>query len=375
MKVYLDYATSTPVDKRVMKAMEIYFTEKYGSPSSSHYMGREAAKAIDWSRDVIAKSIKSKPDEIFFTSGGTESDNLAISGAARANEHLGNHIITSKMEHPPVLNTCYSLGQEGFDVTFLDVDKNGMVDPKDVKKSITKKTILVTIQHANAEIGTIQNVGKIGEICKKHRILFHTDASQSFTKVPIDTKRMNIDMLTSSANKIYGPKGIGALFVRKGVKVKEQIMGGPEESGMRAGTQNVPGIVGFAKAVEIASKDDVRKMAYIRDVLMNDLLGIPDTKLNGPMGSRRLCNNINISFNDVNAKSLVSYLDTKGIMVSSDMPGKHQSLNALSAIGIEEEEINESVRFSVSRDTSRKETDFTVKVVKELVEYLRKIEQ
>ncbi|MBN2042230.1 MAG: cysteine desulfurase [Candidatus Aenigmarchaeota archaeon] len=375
MKVYLDYATSTPVDKRVMKAMEVYLTEKYGSPSSSHYMGREAAKAVEWSRDVIAKSIKCNPDEIFFTSGGTESDNLAIRGCARANQHLGNHIITSKMEHPPVLNTCYTLGQEGFDVTFLDADKKGFVNPKDVEKNITKKTILVTIQHANAEIGTIQNIAKIGKLCKKNRIIFHTDASQSFTKIPIDTKRMNIDMLTVSANKIYGPKGIGALFVRKGVKLKEQMIGGPQESGMRAGTQNVPGIVGFAKAAEITNKEDVRKMEYIRDVLMNDLLGIPETKLNGPMGKKRLCNNINISFNDVSAKSLVSYMDTKGIMVSSDIPVKSQFFNALSAIGLEEEEIAESVRFSVGRDTTRKETDFTAKVVSELVEYLRKVEQ
>ncbi len=375
MKVYLDHATSAPVDRQVVKAMKVYFSRNFGSPSSSHYMGREAARAVEWARGVVAKSINAKPEEIFFTSGGTESDNLAICGSARANRHLGNHIITSKIEHPSVLNTCYSLGQEGFDVSFLDVDKNGFLNPDDLEKNITKKTILVTVQHANAEIGTIQDIKKIGKICRKHRIFLHTDAAQSFTKVPIDVGKMNVDIMSLSANKIYGPKGIGAIYVRKGVKIKEQIKGGPEESGLRAGTQNVPGIVGFAKAVEVAKKDDVSRMKYLRDVIMNDLLGIKDTKLNGPMGSKRLCDNLNVCFNDVKAESLVSYLDTKGVMVSSDLPGKQGSFNALSSIGMEEEEIQESVRFTVGKGNTRKEIDYAIKVIKELIKYLRKVEQ
>jgi len=241
MRVYLDNAATTMVDPKVVKSMVPYFSEKFGNASSIHQFGKEAKKAVERSRSIIAKKINAEPSEIIFTSGGTESDNLALRGVAKANKHMGNHIITSKIEHPAVLNTCNSLVEEGFEVKMIDVDSGGFVDLKALEKSITKKTILVSVMHANNEIGTIQPIERIGKICKKRRILFHTDAVQAFTKVPIDVKKMHIDLLSISSHKIHGPKGVGALFVRKGVKIREEITGGRHESGLRAGTENVPG--------------------------------------------------------------------------------------------------------------------------------------
>ena len=249
MKVYLDNGATTMTAKRVVKAMQPYFVKKYGNASSLHQFGREAKEALENARAVFAKSINAKPDEIVFTSGGTESDNLAIKGVAFANQKKGNHIITSKIEHPAVLNTCKTLEKNGFKVSYIGVDKNGIVDLNELRNKITKKTILVTIMHANNEIGTIQPIEEIGEICRKKKVIFHTDAVQSFTKVPIDVKKLKVDLISFSSHKIHGPNGVGALFVRKGTSICSINDGGHHERNIRSGTENIPGIIGFVKAV------------------------------------------------------------------------------------------------------------------------------
>ncbi len=376
MHVYLDNASTTKVDPKVTKAMLPYFSEKFGNASSLHRSGREAKKALEHSRGTIAKKINAEPSEIIFTSGGTESDNLALRGAAYANKHLGKHIITTKIEHPAVLNTCNSLIGEGFEVTYLDVDKEGFVDLDKLKKSIKKETILVSIIHGNSEIGTIQDIKKIGEICRKKRTLFHTDVVQSFTKVPIDVRKMRIDLLSISSHKIHGPKGMGALYIRKGTKIKPQSTGGPHEFKLRAGTENIPGAVGLAKAVETMEDNDIKRMRFLRDRLISGLLSIPDSVLNGPKGNKRLPNNVNVSFKGVEGESLLTYLDTKGICIStgSACSSKEEGpSHVLKAIDVDEDCIMGSIRLTLSKFTTKEEIDYTIKSVKEVVKHLRKI--
>ncbi len=376
MHVYLDNGSATKADPKVLKAMIPYFSERFGNASSPHRLGREAKKAIERARGTIAKKINADRSEIIFTSGGTESNNLALRGIAYANKHLGKHIITTKIEHLSVLNTCNSLIEEGFDVTFLDVDKNGFVDLKKLEKLIKKETTLVSIMHANSEIGTIQDIKKIGEICRRKRTLFHTDAGQSFTKVPIDVKKMRIDLLSVSSHEIHGPKGAGALCVRKGTKIKPQVTGGSQESKLRAGTENVPGIIGLAKAVELMEKKDVDRMKSLRYKLISGLLSIPDSRLNGPKGDKRLCNNVNVSFKGVEGESLLTYLDTKGICVSTGSACSSREEGAshvLKAINVDEESIMGSVRLTLSKFTTENEIDYTIKSVKGIVKHLRRI--
>jgi len=379
MRVYLDNAATTMTDPKAVKAMIPYFSEKYGNASSIHQFGKEAKKAVGRSRSFIAARINANPSEIIFTSGGTESDNLALRGVAHANRHLGNHIITSKIEHPAILNTCNSLMEEGFEVTMIDVDQEGLIDLNALEKAIRKKTVLVSVMHANNEIGTIQPIEKIGKICKKRRILFHSDAVQSFTKVPIDVKRMNIDLLSLSSHKIHGPKGIGALFVRKGVKIREELTGGQHESGLRAGTQNVPGIVGFGRAVEAARDGDAKRMAKLRDRLISELLRIKGSKLNGAKGDKRLCNNVNVGFRGVEGESLMMYLDTKGIASSTGSACSNLLIkeggvsHVLQAVCKDMEFASGSIRLTLSRFSTREEIDYAVKSVNEVVEHLRKI--
>jgi len=378
MKVYLDNGATTRADPKVVKAMTPFFLDKYGNASGFHQFGKEAKEAVEHSRYIIAKKINADPSEIVFTSGGTESDNLAIRGVAKANKHLGNHIITSKIEHPAVLNTCNSLIEEGFEVTLLDVDEEGFVDLKALEKSITKKTILVSVMHANNEIGTIQSLEKIGKICKKRRIFFHTDAVQSFTKIPIDVRKMHIDLLSISSHKIHGPKGVGALFIRKGVKIEEQITGGQHESGLRAGTENVPGIVGFGKAVELAKEAYINKMKKLRDKLISELLKIKGSKLNGAKGEKRLCNNVNVGFRGVEGESLMMYLDTKGIASSTgsacaNLIEEGGTSHVLQAVCKDLEFATGSIRLTLSRFNTEKEMDYTIKYVKEIVKHLRNI--
>lgn len=373
MRVYMDNGATTKVDDEVVKVMQEFMVNKFGNPSSLHQFGREVKNALDRSRKVIAAKINAEPEEIIFTSGGTEADNLAIKGIVYANK---NHIITSRIEHPAVLNTCKQLEKEGFRVTYLNVDENGFVDLKQLEKAIDEKTALVSIMHANNEIGTIEPIEEIGRICQKRKVLFHTDAVQSFTKVPINVKKMGIDLLSMSAHKIHGSKGIGALYVRKGVKINKMLYGGHQEGDIRPGTENVPGIIGFAKAVEISSDRNIKEMIKLRDKLINTILEkIPDVRLNGSR-DKRLCNNADFSFRYVEGESLLLYLDSRGIAVSTGSACSSRSLepsHVLTAIGLKPEVAHGSLRFTLSKYTTDEEIDYVVENLAETVEYFRKI--
>ena len=372
--VYLDNGASTRVDPIVVRAMFPFFTEIYANPSSLHNLGQDAKRALEDARKIIAKSINATPEEIIFTSGGTESNNLAIKGYAFANKQKGNHIITSSIEHKCVLEACKWLESQGFKITRLSVDGDGFIDINDLKKAITKKTILVSIIHGNNEIGTIQDITTIAKICKNHKIVFHTDACQSYTKVPIDVKKQHIDMVTLNSHKIHGPKGVGALYIRKGVKITPLFHGGGHEHGLRSGTENVAGIVGFAKAVKIAKKKHIIKMAKLRDYIIREVTRkIPKAKLNGPINNR-LCNNVNFSF-PVDGELLGDYLNSKGICTSKGSACnalKDGYSHVLKAIGCTNEEASGSIRITLSRFTTKQEVDYMLKILKDSV---RKLEE
>ncbi|MBW2974815.1 cysteine desulfurase NifS [Candidatus Woesearchaeota archaeon] len=376
MKVYLDNGATTMVDKEVAKAIRAYLTGKFGNASSLHRFGQEAKSALEKGREVIAKRINAEPEEIIFTSGGTESDNLALKGVAYALRDKGNHIITTRIEHHAVERTCRFLEKEGFKVTYLDVDKDGFVDMEQLRKSITDKTMLVSIIHANNEIGTIQDIGKIGEICREKGVYFHTDAVQSFTKVPIDVKEQGITLASFSAHKIHGPKGIGALYVKKGTRIRPLMHGGSQENDLRPGTENTAGIMGFAKAAEMAGQEHCRKMEELRDYFIEKVeKEIPEVKLNGAR-KKRLCNNINITFKCIEGESLLLKLDDRGIAVSTGSACSSRELkpsHVLIAIGVPPAMAHGSIRFSLSRFTTKEELDYTVKNLKEVVAELRKI--
>jgi len=378
-RIYLDNGATTETDPLVVDAMLPFFTKKYGNASSLHSFGREAKEAIEINRKIIADSIGASPEEIVFTSGGTEADNLAIKGIALHMKEKGkNHVITTKIEHPAVMNTCKILERKGISVTYLDVDPEGFIDIKELEKKITAKTCLVSVIHANNEIGTIQDIEKIGSLCRKKGVLFHSDAVQSFTKVPINVRKMKIDLLSVSGHKIHGPKGIGALFVDKNVSIQPQMHGGEQEKIRRAGTENTAGIVGFGKAVELASKKEhVKKMAELRDHLIKKVeKEISDVKLNGPKGSKRLCNNISFSFNYVEGESVLLHLDNFGIAVSTGSACSQINLrpsHVLEAIGLPHEVVHGTIRFTISRFTKKEELDYAVDKLKEVIEKLRKI--
>jgi len=372
MKVYLDNGATTKLDNSVIKAMLPYFNEKYGNASSLHSKGQEAKMALEESREIIAKKLKARPDENIFTSGGTESDNLAIKGVAF--QKGSGHIITTKIEHPAVINTCKELEKGNFEVTYLDVDKNGFISLHQLKNSIKPNTILISIMHANNEIGTIQDIQKIGEIAKEHNILFHSDAVQSFTKEEINTKKTNIHLISISAHKIHGPKGIGALYVKKQTKLKKQTDGGKHEYNLRAGTENVSSAVGFAKAVKISNNKDIKHMKKLRDYFINQILKIKHTRLNGP--KERLCNNINLSFAYIEGEAVGSYLDVKGICSSTGSACSSKELKAsavLESIQLPPEYINGSLRLTLSKFTTKQEIDYVLQELPKIVEKLRKI--
>ena len=373
--VYMDNGATTVVDSEVVKTMLPYFTEKFGNASSVHGKGQEAKRVLEESRETVAKSIRAKPSEIIFTSGGTESDNLAIKGVVY-NDKEKNHIITSNIEHHAVLNTCKELEKEGFKVTYLDVDKEGFIDLEQLEKSITDKTALVSIMQGNNEIGTIQDIEKIGKICKKNSVLFHSDTVQSFTKTPLDVKRVNVDLLSFSAHKIHGPKGVGALFVREGVKIKPLYQGGAHERGIRPGTENISGIVGFAKAVSLCKSGHVEHMKKLRDYFIDSVLkDIDDVLLNGPR-KERLCNNANLCFRHVEGEGLGAYLDVNGICVSSGSACSSLELkpsHVLTAIGLNKELANGSLRFTLSRFTTKEDIDYVLENLVKHVGKLRKI--
>lgn len=376
MKVYLDHAATTPVDKEVLEAMLPFFDEKFGNASSLHAYGREAREALEKSREDVAKLINADADEIIFTGSGTESDNLAIKGIAF--KHGKGHIITSKIEHPAVLETCKYLEKKGFDVTFLPVDKYGLVKPEDVENAIRDDTILISIMHANNEIGTIEPIEEIGEIAKKHGIIFHTDAVQSAGKIEIDVKKINVDLLSMSSHKIYGPKGVGALYVRRGIKLEPVLHGGGHEKGLRSSTENVAGIVGFAKACEICRRrmrEDAKKITRLRDKIIKEVLKIEESYLTGhPI--KRLPNNASFYFKGIEGESLVLMLDAKGIATSTGSACSSKKLQAshvLLAIGIRPEDAHGSLRVTLGRENTEEEIDYFLEVLPEVVEELRKI--
>jgi len=366
------------VAKEVVEVMNKYNTESYGNASSMHHLGVEARHAIDDARRFIAKSIGAKETEIFFTSGGTESNNFAVKGIAFANKDKGKHIITTKIEHDCVMNSCKWLEAEGFEVTYLDVDGDGFVKSEDLEKAIRPDTILVTIIHGNNEIGTIQDLKKLGEICRKKGVYFHTDACQSYTKTELNVKKQNLDLVTLNAHKIHGPKGVGVLYIRKGIKITPLAHGGGHESNLRSGTENLPGIVGFAKAVKLAmDKKHVGYMEKIRNRMINEIEAeVDDVILNGPRGEGRLCNNVNITFKYVEGEAIGTHLDMDGICTSTGSACSSKSLepsHVLIAIGRKPEEAHGSIRFTISRYTTDEEVDKALELIPKVVGKLRKM--
>lgn len=377
-QIYLDNAATTHVDKEVLKEMTKYFSVKYGNPGSFHSKGLEAKEAVDDSRKKIADILNCQTEEIIFTSGGTESVNLAIKGIAFANKSKGNHIITSKIEHHAVLYSCEYLEKNGFDVTYIDVDKYGLVNPEDVKKAITDKTILISIMYANNEIGTIEPIKKIGEIAKAKRIYFHTDACQAGS-MNLDVLDLNVDLMTLNSGKIYGPKGAGLLYVKKGVKIEPLLHGGGQEFGLRSGTENVPGIVGFAKALELVQKNkekENKRLIKLRDYLIRNILKkIPKTILNGHL-TERLPNNVNVSFLDIEGEAIVLHLNEYGIYASTGSACTSKSLepsHVITAIGLPYEASHGSIRFSLGKETEMEDIKYVLKVLPGIVKSLRKI--
>lgn len=375
--VYMDYAATTYVKKQVLEEMLPYFTEHYGNPSSIYSLSRETKKAIDLARDRVSKSINAESNEIYFTGGGSEADNWALKGVTFANRNKGNHIITTKIEHHAVLHACQYLEKHGFEVTYLEVDEYGFISLEDLKNAITHKTILVSIMFANNEIGTIQPIKEIGEICRERKVLFHTDAVQAVGNAPIDVKEMNIDLMSMAAHKIYGPKGTGVLYIRRGVKIDNLIHGGAQERARRAGTENVPGIVGFGKAIELAvsnMEEHNKKLSKLRDKLIKGLLKIPYTRLNGPLGENRLPGNVNVCFRFIEGEAILLLLDSMGICASSGSACTSGSLDpshVLLAIGLPHEIAHGSLRLSLGDSNTEEEADYVIETVEKVVNRLR----
>lgn len=391
-KIYLDYAATTPTDPRVLKAMEPFFDQKFGNPSSIHSFGQEAKKAIDEARNQVAHLINALPEEIVFTSGGTEADNFAIKGVAYAFQKFGHHIITSQIEHHAVLNPCKFLEKQGFKVTYLPVDKDGLVNPEDVKKALTDQTILVSIMQANNEIGVIQPIAEIAKIINERRAssiqnresniqhpVFHTDAVQTVGHISTDVNELGVDLLSISAHKLYGPKGVGALYIKKGIKLEPLLHGGEQERKRRASTENVAGIVGFGVACQLAEKEligEAKRLTKLRDYLINQILRkIKKSRLNGHP-SQRLPNNVNVSIESVEGESMLISLDMAGVAVSTGSAcssGTLEPSHVLLALGLSPERAHSSLRFTLGRETTKKDLDYTVEQLVKIVERLRKI--
>lgn len=370
---YFDNAATTRVKKEVLKEMLPYFSEQYGNPSSMYSLGRNARKAVEESRKRVSELINCNPKEIYFTGCGSESDNTAIKGIAYANRKKGNHIITSKIEHPAVLHTCEVLEKQGFDVSYIGVDENGVVNLGELESSIKDDTILISIMFANNEIGTLQPIEEISKIAKKHNIIFHTDAVQACGNVPIDVQKMGIDMLSLSGHKLYAPKGIGALYVKDGIEFEKFMDGGHQEKNKRAGTENVTGIVGLGKACELAKdnlNNHMKHLSYLRDYYINQIeQKIPDAKLNGSK-KNRLPGNANFSFKNIKGEELLLKLDIKGICASSGSActtGSTEPSHVLIAIGLDSDLANGALRVSFGEDNTLEDVDYLVSVLKELL--------
>lgn len=377
MRVYLDYAATTPVCPEVIEQMLPYFDKIYGNPSSIYRAGQRARKAVEDAREKVASFLNSQPEEIVFTSGGTEANNFALKGVALANAKRGNHIIASQIEHHAVLNTCRWLEKQGFKVSYLSVDKYGVINLDELRENITDKTILVTVMHANNEVGTIEPISEISKILRKRGIYFHTDAVQTVGKIPVDVEKLGVDLLSFSAHKLYGPKGVGVLYIRKGTKIQPLIHGGHQERNRRAGTENVPGIVGLGKACEIAAKkrdDESKRIKMLENRLYNGLKNnIEEIILNGhPVN--KVPGILNVCIKYVEGESILINLDLEGICVSSGSActsGSLEPSHVLSAMGVPQEIAQSSIRFSLGRYTTKEQIDCVIAVLPSIIERLR----
>ena len=377
--IYLDHAATTPLDPEVLDAMMPFLTEKYGSASTLYSLGREARDAVEEARASVARLIGAQPEEVFFTGGGSESDNWAIFGVAQAKAAKGRHIITSKIEHHAVLEPCHWLEKQGWNVTYLPVDANGFVDVEELRSNITDQTVLITVMHANNEIGTIEPVEEIGAAAKERGIHFHTDTVQTVGHIPVDVNSINCDSLAISAHKLYGPKGVGAMYVRKGARVEKFIRGGGQENNRRAGTHNVAGIVGFGKAAELARKrmsEEAEKIRRLRDALIAGIESkIENVKLNGDR-VKRLPNNVNFSFEAVEGESMILMMDMNGICVSSGSACTSGSLDpshVLMALGLRHEQAHGSLRMTLGRDNTEAHVQRVLEVLPGIVSRLREM--
>jgi len=377
--IYMDHSATSPVDPQVLKEMLPYFKENFGNASTLYSLGREARTAMEKARKQVASLIGANPDEIYFTSGGTESDNIAIKGTVNRLQNQGHHIITSAIEHPAVEETCKYLEKNGFEVTYLPVGAEGIVKVADVEAAIKKETILITVMHANNEIGTIQPIAKIGELANEKGIYFHTDAVQTVGKIPVDVNELKVDMLSISAHKLYGPKGIGALYIRKGTRLDPLLHGGGHERGIRPGTENISGVVGLGKACQLAEENlevSMKQISNLRDKLIEGVLEqIDQSYLNGHP-TQRLPNNANFRFSSIEGESLVLQLDAKGIASSTGSACSSKKLepsHVLMAIGLKEVDAHGSLRLSLGKENTEEEIDYVIESIKEVVERLRSI--
>lgn len=379
-KVYMDYSATTYTKPEVLEEMIPFFTQNFGNPSSLYSLSDINKKALNNAREKVANAINADKGEIYFTAGGSEADNWALKGIAFAHKNKGNHIITTKIEHHAILATCEFLEKNGFEITYLPVDEYGFINLEDLEKAITDKTILVSVMFANNEIGTIQKIKDIGKICKDKKVLFHTDAVQAVGHVPIDVKNMNIDLLSMAGHKFYGPKGVGALYIRNGIRIENLIHGGGQEKGKRASTENVPGIVGMGKAIELAvsnMENENKKLEKFRDKLIKELTKIvPYAKLNGPTGSDRLPGNVNISFIGVEGETLLLDLNDKGIYASTGSACASRDLSAshvLLSIGLSHGVAHGSLRLTMGDGTTEEDVDYAIANIPKIVQRRREM--
>lgn len=377
-RIYMDYAATTYVKPEVFEEMKPYFTEEFGNPSSLYSFSDKTKVAINTARERVAKAINAEKNEIYFTCGGSEADNWALKGIAFANKNKGNHIITTQIEHHAMINACKFLEKNGFEVTYLKPDAEGFISPEDVKNAITDKTILVSIMFANNEVGTIEPIKEIGKICRERKVIFHTDAVQAVGHVPVDVKDMNIDLLSLAGHKFYGPKGVGALYIRTGVKIESLIHGGGQERSKRGSTENIAGIVGLGKAIELSvseMKEESNREAALRDKLLSGIMEkIPYTKLNGPKGDKRLPSNIDVSFIGIEGETLLLDLDFEGIFASTGSACASASLDpshVLLALGLPHEIAHGSLRLTLGAKSTEEEVDYVLEVLPKIVKRRR----